>query len=97
MPFIRAKHQKSRGRERTYYYLVESYRDNGRVRQKTLAYLGKYPSVEDALALLPQDIERWKEKTLPMVRRWRDEAKAIYEEELASVVTREYAPAAANF
>jgi hypothetical protein len=83
MPYVRAKRQKSRERERTYYYLVESYRENGRVRQRTLAYLGKYSSMEDALARLPQDIERRKGKTLPRVCQWRDEAKAAYEEELA--------------
>jgi hypothetical protein len=26
-----------------YYYKVESYRENGHVRQRTLAYLGKNP------------------------------------------------------
>src|ERR687891_658281 len=42
---------------KTYHYLVESYRENGQVRQRTLAYLGEYSSVEEALAGLPVDIE----------------------------------------
>lgn len=42
MAFVRKKTIK--GRE--YHYLVESYRDNGKVKQKTLAYLGRHPSVQ---------------------------------------------------
>jgi hypothetical protein len=64
---------------RTYYYLVESYRESGKVHQRTLAYLGEYPTVEEALARLPQDIERWTEETLPRACRERDEAKAYYD------------------
>jgi chromosome segregation ATPase len=67
MPFIRAKtrknskHLRRRGklpRFKTYYYLVENYREKGRVRQRTLAYLGKYASVEESLTGLPADIEK---------------------------------------
>lgn len=29
-----------------YYYLVENAREAGKVKQKTLLYLGKYPSVQ---------------------------------------------------
>ena len=83
MPFIRAKRQKSWHRELTYYYLVESYRENGCVRQRTLAYLGEYPSVEAALAGLPQDIEAEKRNYLNGRRQWHDEAKADYEKALA--------------
>jgi hypothetical protein len=67
---------------RTYHYLVENYREKGRVRQRTLAYLGKYPSVEEALIGLPKDIESW-QKSLPRAYQKRDEAKAAYEKELA--------------
>jgi len=51
--FVRAKHQG----DRTYYYLVETYREGGRVRQRALAYLGEYPKVEEAVAQLPRRIE----------------------------------------
>jgi hypothetical protein len=92
MPFIRAKTRKNAKKlswpdrqptNRTYYYLVESYRENGRVRQRTIAYLGRYSSVEDALTRLPKDIERWKDQDLPWRCQQRDKAKAAYEEELA--------------
>jgi hypothetical protein len=88
MSFIRAKTQKNAKKLRwperqptsgTYYYLVESYRENGRVRQRTLAYLGGYSSVEDALARLPQDIAWWKDKALPRAQQSLDEAKAYYD------------------
>ena len=47
----------ARGLSGTYYYLVESYRDGGKMRQRTVAYLDEYPSVHEALAGLPEDIE----------------------------------------
>jgi hypothetical protein len=94
MSFVRAKKVKvkpkwwRREREdgnhyRVYHYLVESYRESGKVRQRTLAYLGEYPTVEEALARLPQEIERWTEKDLPWACRQRDEAKTAYQELIA--------------
>jgi hypothetical protein len=92
MPFIRAKTRKNAKKlsrperqqtSRTYYYLVESYRENGRVRQRTIAYLGRYSSVEDALARIPRDIARLKDQDLPWRCQQRDKAKAAYEEKLA--------------
>jgi len=44
MAFIRTKTVKGR----TYYYLVKSVRERGRVKQKTLQYLGSHkPSDEE--------------------------------------------------
>lgn len=37
MAFVRAK----KHGKRTYYYLVESYREEGRMRQRIIKYLGK--------------------------------------------------------
>ncbi len=54
MAFVRAKHSG----KRTYYQLVENRREDGKVRQKVLAYLGHYTSVEEALGALPVAIER---------------------------------------
>jgi hypothetical protein len=45
MAFVRAKKSLTSG---TYYQLVEAYRDGERVRQRVLAYLGKYATVEAA-------------------------------------------------
>jgi len=46
-PWLRQRPERT---TRTYYYVVESYRNEaGKVRQRTLAYLGKYPTVEEAL------------------------------------------------
>ncbi len=56
--FIRAKRQG----ERTYYYIVRSERVGGRVRQKTIAYLGEYPTIEAALESLPLEIAKVKEE-----------------------------------
>ena len=82
MPFIRAKqHRAALWREdpvRTYYYLVESYRDAGKVRQRTLAYLGRYPTVKEALTGLPAEIECWKNDLLYRHRQL-EEAKADYD------------------
>jgi hypothetical protein len=90
MPFIRAKQHKKgprateeaerRGRDqvRTYYYLVESYRESGKVHQRTLAYLGEYPTVEEALMKLPVDIDRQK-TYVPSICQRRDAALADYQ------------------
>lgn len=92
MPFIRAKYYnmgpratkeaERRGREptRTYYYLVESYREGGKVRQRMLAYLGRYPTPEDALARIQGDLER-DERWLTSARE--SLAKAIEERDKA--------------
>lgn len=44
MPFIRTK--RIRGIE--YYYLVESYRVDGKIHQRVLAYLGRHSTVRGA-------------------------------------------------
>jgi len=72
--FVRAKHQG----DRTYYYLVESYRDGGKVRHRTLAYLMKYATVEQALTELPRRIElrrlrlseHWSERSALRLRQY---------------------------
>jgi hypothetical protein len=63
MAFVRAKRHKvgairggrlrpqnARGEARTYYQLVETRREAGKVRQHVLAYLGPYPTLEEAIA-----------------------------------------------
>lgn len=44
MAFVRKKTM----RGYTYHYFVESYREDGKVKQRTLRYLGKYSTVEAA-------------------------------------------------
>jgi hypothetical protein len=58
MPFVRIK-RTPKGTPK--YYLVASERVGGRSRQRTLAYLGDYPTVEDALERVSIDImlTRW--------------------------------------
>lgn len=53
--FIRKK--TINGRE--YHYLVESYRSNGKVKQKTLAYLGRHPSVQAKVEWLGRRLRTW--------------------------------------
>jgi len=72
--FTRSKTYESRspysGRsERTYYYLVESYREGEKVHQRTVAYLGKYPTLAEALAGIPADIERKKNNAAALLQR----------------------------
>jgi len=54
MAYVRKK-KNATGSE--YYQLVESRRVNGKPRQKVLAHLGKYPTLEAALEGLPEDIK----------------------------------------
>ena len=44
-----------------YYQLVEGYRQDGKVKQRVLAYLGTYKTVDKALEGLPGDIELQRE------------------------------------
>jgi hypothetical protein len=76
--FVRAQQRKSG----TYHYLVKSVREGGKVRQKTLLYLGQYATVETALEELPKDIEYLKQE----VDEWRKEVGQ--REEVKEYVTR---------
>ncbi len=55
MAYVRRKQVKGR----TYYQFVESYRDNGRVRQRVIAHLGPWPSVEEAIDGWSTRAELW--------------------------------------
>jgi hypothetical protein len=52
MPFIRTKEIKGI----PYHYLVQSFRDGGKVRQRVLVYLGQFPTVRKAY-------NHWKRQT----------------------------------
>jgi hypothetical protein len=54
MAFVRAKRVKGRD----YYQLVASHRVGGKPRQKVVLYLGKHPTVNDALAEWPKEIKK---------------------------------------
>jgi hypothetical protein len=56
--FVRRKMQNGR----TYHYLVASERAGGRVRQKTIVYLGEYQTLDAALESLPVEIAKVKEE-----------------------------------
>ncbi|MBL7118266.1 MAG: hypothetical protein ISS94_05745 [Candidatus Syntrophoarchaeum sp.] len=63
MAFIRAQKRKTKKGVRTYYYLVENKRENGKVKQKVLKYLGTKPgrisvdlTVEQCRAILGNSI-----------------------------------------
>jgi hypothetical protein len=71
MAFIREK--SSRGRK--YFYLVECRREGGKVRQRTLAYLGPVGSLEDAIAYWQAEAERL-QRMAEKAQRQRDEARA---------------------
>ncbi len=49
-----ARVKTSRGGE--YLQIVENYRENGKVRQRLVLYVGHYRSVDDALTLLPGEV-----------------------------------------
>jgi hypothetical protein len=49
-------------KKRDYYYVVESYREGARVRQRVLAYLGRSPSLAVAREYHVQQEWFWKTK-----------------------------------
>jgi hypothetical protein len=58
--YIRKK--KVDGRE--YYQVVEGYREDGKVKQRVLAHLGRHATIDEALEHLPSSIER-RRRVLP--------------------------------
>jgi hypothetical protein len=50
--------RKKRVGEREYYQVVEGHREDGKVKQRVLAHLGRYPTVREALEHLPESIAR---------------------------------------
>jgi hypothetical protein len=67
--------QKSNG----HYYLqiVENYRDGGRVRQRSVLYVGPYESIDDALHQIPRLNRYWCDRATRMDIEWmRAEAEA---------------------
>jgi hypothetical protein len=61
------------GLRKKYYYLVESYRDGRKPRQRTLAYLGPKDTVKDAL-------EYWEERLAESIK-WHKTCLDIAEKE----------------
>lgn len=57
MAYVRKKRVK--GYE--YYQLVESYRENGKVRQRMLEHLGEYPTVQAAIEGYSRAVEHYRE------------------------------------
>lgn len=71
--------QKSNGHD--YLQIVENYRDGGRVRQRSVLYVGPYKSIDDALYQLPRVSRYWRhratQRSLPVDIAWiRAEAEA---------------------
>lgn len=58
MSYVRVKRVK--GKE--YRQLVESYREDGKPRQRVIAHLGQYPSLEAALEDLPHRIADYRSR-----------------------------------
>ncbi len=56
--------RKNRVDDGVYYQVVEGYREGGKVKQRVLAYLGTYETVDKALEKLPRHIEMQRE-TMP--------------------------------
>jgi hypothetical protein len=64
--FVRTKKSRSGTAQ---HYLVRSYREGGKVRQKVLAYLGEFPTLEAALAGLAAAVDLEREEARR--QRWR--------------------------
>src|SRR5919107_629684 len=43
-----------------YLQIVENYRDEGRVRQRMVLYVGHYDSIDDALHRMPGELRNWR-------------------------------------
>ncbi len=72
MAFVRTK--RVDGNE--YHQLVESYRENGRMRQRVLAHLGKASTLEEAIQDTTKELEKLRAEQQALL----DERKGILEE-----------------
>ena len=63
MAYVRKKRVKAKKRDKgyEYYQVVESYRENGKVRQRMLVHLGEYPTVEAAIEGFSRLLKRYRE------------------------------------
>jgi hypothetical protein len=63
MAYVRKKRVKAKKHVKVYeyYQLVESYRENGKVRQRMLVHLGEYPTVEAAIEGVSRLLKRYRE------------------------------------
>ena len=51
-----------------YLQIVENYRDEGRVRQRMVLYVGHYESIDDALHRMPGDLRNWRARRTRITR-----------------------------
>lgn len=83
MAFVISKKSTLRGRTRNLYYLVESFREAGKVKRRTICCLGESDSLKSALRRLESEvslclgnIDRCKDEIAGLRRAARDMAKA---------------------
>jgi hypothetical protein len=85
MAYVRRKQVKGN----TYYQLVESYRDGGKVRQRLVAHLGAFPTLEEAIAGHRDYATKYREWALK--RRWHRDCLADDDAREAFIQAREKA------
>jgi hypothetical protein len=51
-----------------YLQIVENYRDEGRVRQRMVLYVGHYESIDDALHRMPRELRNWRSRRTRITR-----------------------------
>ena len=67
MPYVKTKRVPGKdGKVYTYHQLVEGYREGGKVKQKVIAHLGRYPTPEEAASVWEKQAKyrREREKNL---------------------------------
>jgi len=62
MAFIISKNSKRDGNRRKLYYLVENYRDNGKIKRKTILHLNECNSIDMALDRIRMDMDSLNKK-----------------------------------
>jgi hypothetical protein len=77
-----------RSRNTRSYYLVESYRDMGKVRRRTLCYLGREQDGTDSLAKARAHWEQVKTKEQRELRIAKGEGRQVIRRRLAAITTR---------
>lgn len=78
MAYIRAKKRNLKDGERTFYYVMQSYREDGKVRQETVAYLGAYDSVTVVIAKTIAHYLFWK-RAAPKLEQFVGETESYFE------------------
>ena len=91
MAFIRKRHSSTKDGEKRYsYQLIETYRENGNNKQRVLANLGPYASIEEALPVYERWLNLRKDKLAEREKHLARGERAMLKHEFVTITAHRY-------